>query len=157
MSICNSDITFYFINSIYNVYILHLLAHDHISYLHYTSLNLGIKNMTFTSLAKDFLSFFSYHYTMTLVWKSSHIFDKLLPPISQDHIHEWHRRRSLCKIETTLELLLYWFLKSLFPLIAKDVATTMPQTKEEAITKAQHFDLIYSQSRYLYIVLPDAP
>jgi hypothetical protein len=62
----------------------------------------------------------------------------------------------LCKIEVTDELLLDWFLKSLFPLIAKDVATTMPQSEEEAITKAQHFDLIYSQSGYLY-TCSDAP
>jgi hypothetical protein len=33
----------------------------------------------------------------------------------------------------------------------------MPQTEDEAITKAQKFDLIYSQSGYLYSVLPDAP
>jgi hypothetical protein len=37
------DIKFYFIILIYNVYILHHLAHDHISYLHYTSLNWGLK------------------------------------------------------------------------------------------------------------------
>lgn len=30
-----------------------------------------------------------------------------------------------------------WFLKSLLPPIAKDVAMTMPRTKEEAIQKAQ--------------------
>jgi hypothetical protein len=47
--------------------------------------------------------------------------------------------------------------KSLFPLIAKYVTTSMPKSEEEAITKEKHFDLIYSQSSYLYMMLPDAP
>jgi hypothetical protein len=59
-----------------------------------------------------------------------------------DHIHEWRRRRSICKLDTTPQKILYWFLKSLVPIIAKDVATTMPQTKDEAITKAQQLELI---------------
>jgi hypothetical protein len=74
-----------------------------------------------------------------------------------DHIHEWHRRRSLCKEETTKEQRLDWFLKSLVSILAKDVASTFPQSEEEAISKAQQFDLIYAQSGYLYIVIPDAP
>jgi hypothetical protein len=37
------------------------------------------------------------------------------------------------------------------------VATTFPQSEEEAINKAQQFELIYSQSGYLYTVLPDTP
>jgi hypothetical protein len=37
------------------------------------------------------------------------------------------------------------------------VASNFPQSEEEAISKAQQYDLIYSQSRYLYTVLPDAP
>jgi hypothetical protein len=74
-----------------------------------------------------------------------------------DHIHEWHRRRSLCKAETTKEQRLDWFLKSLVSILAKDVASTFPQSEEEAINKAQQFDLIYAQSGYLYTVLPDAP
>jgi hypothetical protein len=63
----------------------------------------------------------------------------------------------LCKAETTKEQRLDWFLKSLVFVIAKDVASTFPQTEEEAIIKAQQFDLIYAQSGYLYIVLHDAP
>jgi hypothetical protein len=74
-----------------------------------------------------------------------------------DHIHEWRRRRSLCKEETTKEQCLDWFLKSLVSILAKDVASTFPQSEEEAINKAQQFDLIYAQSGYLYTVLPDAP
>lgn len=74
-----------------------------------------------------------------------------------DHIHEWHRRCNLCKIEISPPFLSDWFLKSLLPPIAKDVASTSPANEAEAIQKAQHFDLIYSQSGYLYTILPDAP
>jgi hypothetical protein len=37
------------------------------------------------------------------------------------------------------------------------VASTFPQSEEEAINKAQNYDLIYSQLGYLYTVLPDLP
>jgi hypothetical protein len=37
------------------------------------------------------------------------------------------------------------------------VASNFPQSEEEAISKAQQYDLIYSQSEYLYTVLPDLP
>jgi hypothetical protein len=73
-----------------------------------------------------------------------------------DHVHEWHRRRSLCKDEATPQQCLNWFLKSLVSLLEKDVASTFPQSKEESINKAQQFELIYSQLNYLYTVLPDA-
>jgi hypothetical protein len=63
----------------------------------------------------------------------------------------------LCKEETTKEQHLDWFLKLLISVIAKDVASTFPQTEEESINKAQQFDLIYAQSGYLYTMLPDAP
>jgi hypothetical protein len=36
------------------------------------------------------------------------------------------------------------------------VASTFPQIEEEAINKAQQYDLIYAQLGYLYIVIPDA-
>ena len=74
-----------------------------------------------------------------------------------DHIHEWRQRCGLCKEETTKQQCLNWFLRSLVPLLAKDVASTFPQSEEEAISKAQQYNLIYSQSVYLYTVLPDAP
>ena len=74
-----------------------------------------------------------------------------------DHIHEWRRRRSLCKIKLDDRIFLDWFLKTLPPPIAKDVTSKRPQTKEEAILKAQQFDLIYAQSIYLYTIIPDAP
>ena len=50
-----------------------------------------------------------------------------------------------------------WFLKTLLPPITKDVASEHPQSEEEAILKAQQFDLIYAQSRYMYTVTPDTP
>ena len=74
-----------------------------------------------------------------------------------DHIHEWRRRRSLCKIQLDDSIFLDWFLKTLLPPIAKDVASERPQSEEEAILKAQQFDLIYAQSGYLYTIIPDAP
>jgi hypothetical protein len=64
---------------------------------------------------------------------------------------------SLCKEEITKEQCLDWFLRSLVSLISNNVASKFPQTEEEAIRKAQHYDLIYAQSGYLYTVLNDAP
>ena len=74
-----------------------------------------------------------------------------------DHIHEWRRRRSLCKIQLDDMIFLDWFLKTFLPPIAKDITSKRPQSEEEAILKAQQFDLIYAQSGYLYTVTPDAP
>src|SRR5713226_6972161 len=54
-------------------------------------------------------------------------------------------------------IFLDWFPKTLLPPIAKDVTSKCPQFEEEAILKAQQFDLIYAQSGYLYTVIPDAP
>ena len=61
-----------------------------------------------------------------------------------DHIHESRRRRSLCKTQLDDKIFLDWFLKTLLPPIAKDVASERPQSEEEAILKAQQFDLIYA-------------
>ena len=74
-----------------------------------------------------------------------------------NHIHEWRRRHSLCNIKLVESIFLDWFLKSLLPPIAKDVASESPQIEEEAILKAQQFDLIYAQSGNLYTIIPDAP
>ena len=54
-----------------------------------------------------------------------------------DHIHEWRRRRILCKIKLNDKIFLDWFLKTLLPPIAKDVTSEHPQIEEEAILKAQ--------------------
>ena len=74
-----------------------------------------------------------------------------------DHIHEWRCRCSLCKIQLDDMIFLDWFLKTLLPPIAKDIASERPWTKEEAILKAQRFDMIYAQSSYLYTVILDDP
>ena len=50
-----------------------------------------------------------------------------------------------------------WFLKTLLPPLAKDVASEHPQSEEEALLKAQQFDLIYAQPGYMYTIIPDAP
>ena len=48
------------------------------------------------------------------------------------HIHEWLRRRSLCKIQLDDKIFLDWFLKTLLPPIAKEITS-----EEEAILKYQ--------------------
>ena len=40
-----------------------------------------------------------------------------------DHIHEWRRRRILCKIQLDDNIFLDWFLKTLLPPIAKGVTS----------------------------------
>ena len=42
------------------------------------------------------------------------------------HIHEWRRRRSLCKIQLDDRIFLDYFLKTLLLSIAKDVASKFP-------------------------------
>jgi len=74
-----------------------------------------------------------------------------------DHIHEWKRHHTICKIKLDDSFLLDWFLKTLLPPITKDSTSTMSAIEVKAITKAQQYDLIYSQSSYLYIILPNAP
>jgi len=50
-----------------------------------------------------------------------------------------------------------WFPRSLFSPIAKDVASHFPQTKEEALQTALRYDLIFSQSGYVYTAILDPP
>jgi hypothetical protein len=54
------------------------------------------------------------------------------------------------------QLLAEWFTKSLLPQIARDVAMGGMVTEEEAITRAQYLDLVYSQSGTLYELIPNA-
>jgi hypothetical protein len=49
-----------------------------------------------------------------------------------------------------------WFIKSLLPLIACDVAMGGVVTEEQAIARAQYLDLVYSESGTLYDFLPNA-
>jgi hypothetical protein len=74
-----------------------------------------------------------------------------------DHIREWRCRKSLIKVPVPPAFLLEWFLKSLVPQLSKDVATLGVFSEEDAIMRAQQFELIYSQSGLLYNILPDAP
>jgi hypothetical protein len=112
--------------------------------------------VTFEYLAKAFLTFFKLPIRHDNGLELLSEFKKTSSTHIIDHIHEWRRRRSLCKDEATKQQCLNLFLKSLVSLLAKDVATTFPQSKEEAINKAQQFELFYSQSKYLYMVPPDA-
>lgn len=54
-------------------------------------------------------------------------------------------------------LLADWFTKSLLPKISCDVAMSGVVTEEDVIRRAQHLDLIYSQSGTLYDIIPNAP
>jgi hypothetical protein len=112
---------------------------------------------TFESLAKAFLTFFQLPIRHDNGLELLSNFKQSSATHIADHIHEWRRRRSLCKAETTKQQCLDWFLRSLVALLGKDVASTFPQSEEEAISKAQQYDLIYAQSGYLYTVLPDLP
>ena len=49
-----------------------------------------------------------------------------------NHIHEWQRHRSLCKIQLDDMIFLDWFLKNFLLPITKDVAYECPQSEEEA-------------------------
>jgi len=55
------------------------------------------------------------------------------------------------------DLLLDLFLKSLVPTISKHVASMILEIEEEVTSKDQQFELIYTQSRYLYYILPYFP
>jgi hypothetical protein len=74
-----------------------------------------------------------------------------------DHIHEWRRRRHLIKLELLDQLLAEWFTKSFVNEIGKDIAMGGVVTEEQAISRAQYLDLIYSQMGTLYDLLPDLP
>jgi hypothetical protein len=100
-------------------------------------------HVTFESLAKAFFSFFQLPVRHDIGLEILSEFKQATSIHITDHIHEWHRRRSLCKVERTKEQRLDLFLKSVVPMIAKDVASTFPQSEEEAIIKDQQFDLIY--------------
>lgn len=74
-----------------------------------------------------------------------------------DHIWEWRHRNSLIKVPVPLAFLLEWFLNSLVPQLSKYVTTSRVFSEEDSIMRAQHFELIYSQSGLLYNILPDVP
>lgn len=111
----------------------------------------------FRNLGNSFL-----HHFQLPIWYDSGI--ELLTSFQQgdathisDHIHEWQRRSREIKADIPDSFMLDWFLKSLHPQVFKDVTMMGPQSEEQAIHVAQQLDLIYSQSRLLYSILPNAP
>jgi hypothetical protein len=74
-----------------------------------------------------------------------------------DHIHEWRRRRRLIKLELPDQLLAEWFTKSFVNDISHEIAMGGVLMEEQAISRAQYLDLIYSQTGTLYDFLPYAP
>ena len=74
-----------------------------------------------------------------------------------DHFHKWRRRHRLIKFKIFDQLLNEWFTKSFVAPIARDIAMGGCVTEEQAIARAQHLDLVYSQSGTLYELLPNAP
>ena len=111
----------------------------------------------FQLLAIDFLT----HFQLPIRYEMG---TKLLTSLRQntathisDHIHEWRRRQRLVKAPIPNALLADWFTKSLLPKISCDVAMSRAVTEEDVIRRAQHLDLIYSQSSTLYDIIPNAP
>jgi hypothetical protein len=74
-----------------------------------------------------------------------------------DHIYEWRRCRHLIKLELSDQLLVEWFTKYFVNEIGKDTAMGGVVIEEQAISRAQYLDLIYSQMRTLYDFLPELP
>jgi hypothetical protein len=74
-----------------------------------------------------------------------------------DHIHEWRRRRHLIKLDLPDQLLAEWFTKSFVNQISRDVSMGGIVTEEQAISRAQYLDIVYSQTGTLYDLLPNAP
>jgi hypothetical protein len=94
-------------------------------------------HVTFESLAKAFLTFFQLPIRHDNGLKLLSEFKQTSAMHIANHIHEWRRRRSLCKVEATTQQCLNWFLKSLVSLLAKDVVATFPHSEEEVISKVQ--------------------
>ena len=108
----------------------------------------------FQSLAIAFLT----HFQLPIRYETG---TELLTSLQQntathisDHIHEWRRCRRLVKAPISDTLLADWFTKSLLPKISCDVAMSEVVTEEDVIIRAQHLDLIYSQSRLCMISPP---
>ena len=112
---------------------------------------------TFGALATEFLK----NFQLPIRFETG---TKLLTSLRQDttthisdHIHEWSCRKRLVKVPIPDHLLANWFCKSLLPHISKYIGLSGVITKDQCIRRAQHFDLIYSQSGTLYDFLPNAP
>jgi hypothetical protein len=97
----------------------------------------GVTHKTFNQMVMVFLNHFQLpvrydvdlEYLSTLgQYKTTHI---------SDHFQECRKWNMLIKFYIPPEILLEWFLKSLFPYISKDVSTSRVTYEEEAIFKAQ--------------------
>jgi hypothetical protein len=64
-------------------------------------------------------------------------FEKTKADHISDHIHKWRCRKRLIKVQVPLDFLLEWFLKSLVPVVSKDVAISGVFSEEEAIMRVQ--------------------
>jgi hypothetical protein len=63
----------------------------------------------------------------------------------------------LIKLDLPDQLLVEWFTKSFVNKISRDISMGGVVTEEQAISRAQYLDLVYSQTGTLYDLLPDAP
>jgi hypothetical protein len=111
----------------------------------------------FNTLAMDFLT----HYQLPIRYDTG---TEILNSFKQnkathisDHIHEWRWRRRLIKLELPDQLLAEWFTKSFVNDIDREISMGGVVTEEQAISRAQYLDLVYSQMGTLYDLLPDLP
>lgn len=113
---------------------------------------------TLVTLATTFLSYFHLplHYdTDTKLLTSFH---QNFSTHLSDHVQEWRRRRSICRAhEFEDRIYMDWFLRLLLAPIAKYVTSHFPQSEEEALQITLKFNLIYAQSGYFYIIIPNLP
>jgi hypothetical protein len=65
--------------------------------------------------------------------------------------------KCLIKLELPDQLLAEWFTKSFVNEIGKDISMGGIVTEEQAISRAQYLDLVYSQTGALYDLLPELP
>ena len=63
----------------------------------------------------------------------------------------------MIKAQIPDQLLADWFTKSLLPIIVRDVDMGGTVTEEQAISRTQYLDLVYSQSGTLYDIIMNAP
>ena len=63
----------------------------------------------------------------------------------------------MIKVEIPKKKLVDWFVKYLLPYIVKVMALSEVTTEEREILTSYHLDFIYSWSRVLYEIFPNAP
>jgi hypothetical protein len=111
----------------------------------------------FNTLTMDFLKDYQlpiHDETGTDILSS---FKKYLATHISDHNHEWKRILRLIKLDLPDQLLVERFTKSFVNKICHDISMGGVVIEEEAISCAQHLDLIYSQTHTLCDLLPGTP